>query len=125
MNKPETELVKKFFNVQKEHSVKDDWIEQIEQDLNTLEINLSEEEIMLMKKDKFKKIIKEKLVQKASESLYLLQQKHSKTIHLKSFELQSYFSSPKFTKQEKKLLFSLRTRSVEVKETTKINLNST
>ena len=115
LNKSPNELVKNVFDVQKEHSVQDDWIEQIEQDLNSLEINLNEEEIKVMKKETFKNGLKKKLREKATNFLMNLKAKHSKTTNLKSFQLQSYLSSEKLSTKEKKLLFSLRTRSINVK----------
>ena len=115
LNKSEDELVKKFFDIQKEHSVKDDWIEQIQNDLNSLDIDLNEQEIKVMKKEVFKSALKKKLQEKATVFLMNYREKHSKTQNLKSYKLQSYLSSNKLTTNEKKLLFSLRTRSIHVK----------
>ena len=50
LNKPEEELAKKVFNIQKQLSVTDDWVEQIEKDLAELEIVLSEAEIKELKR---------------------------------------------------------------------------
>ena len=115
LNKSDDELVKKFFNVQKEHSVNDDWIEQIKDDITSLGINLNEQEVKVMKKTKFKNGLKKKLKENATSFLYKYKEKHTKTKHLNNYKFQSYLSSDKLTTNEKKLLFSLRTRSIDVK----------
>ena len=115
LNKPDEELVKRFFNVQKQFSDRDDWIRQVEDDKQSLDIVLSEEEIRLMKKDSFKKILKAKLCEKARDFLYKLKEGHSKTSNLGNFSLQEYLKSENLSTNEKKLLFSLRTRSYDVK----------
>ena len=115
LNKPEEELVRKVFNVQKKFPVKGDWIEQIELDLQQLEIELSEAEIKSMKKDAFKKLIKEKLEQNAFNFLENLKENHSKTEKLTDFKLQNYLISENLSTELKRLLFSLRTRSILVK----------
>ena len=68
-----------------------------------------------MKKDVFKKFLKDKLNIKATEFLFTYKEKHSKTKNLKSFALQTYLKTAKLSTKEKKLLFSLRTRSTNVK----------
>ena len=68
-----------------------------------------------MKKHKFKKYLKHKLYQKAEEFLFKSKAKHSKSLNLNSFNLQEYLYSDELTTREKKLLFSLRTRSTHVK----------
>ena len=79
---------------------------------------LSTDDILLytsMKKHKFKKYLKQKLYQKAEEFLFKNKVKHSKSSNLNSFNLQEYLYNEELTTREKKLLFSLRTRSVHVK----------
>ena len=82
---------------------------------NDLNIDLSEEEIKSIKKHKFKKIIKEKLFEKANEYLSKLKEKHSKTENLITFKFQEYLYCQNLSISEKKLLFSLRTRMFNVK----------
>ena len=68
-----------------------------------------------MKKHKFKKMLKQKLYEKASNFLYKLKEKHSKTEKLNTYGLQNYLVSQDLSIREKKLLFSLRTRMFHVK----------
>ena len=117
LNKNEDELVQKVFTTQKDFSSKDDWILQVEDDKSTLGIDISDDSIMKMKKETFKKLVKKKLNHKAKEFLfnYKNQENQSKSKNLNSFSLQNYFKSTKLSTKEKKLLFSLRTRTVDVK----------
>ena len=115
LNKSSNELVKKFFEVQKQFASNNDWILQITEDKKALDIDLSEQSIQSMKKHKFKKYIKEKLHAKATQFLFKNKSKHSKSNNLNSFSLQDYVSTEKLNTREKKLLFSLRTRSIHVK----------
>ena len=115
LNKSDDELVKKFFDVQKQFSDSDDWIRQVEDDKKSLGIDLSEDAIRLMKKDKFEKMVKEKLYEKAREFLFKIKEGHSKTKNLSTFTLQEYLKCEKMSTNDKKLLFSLRTRSYDVK----------
>ena len=82
-----------------------------------MNIDLSEGSIKSLKKDAFKRLIKKKLFEKSSEFLLNLKNKEnrSKSKNLMSFNLQSYLQTDRLTTRQKKLLFSLRTRSVDVK----------
>ena len=91
LNKPDNELVKKVLDVQKEHSVEYDWINQIAPDIDTLGIDMSEQEIKMMKEEQFKSVVKDKLEDKASEFLFKNQDKNSKTKGLANFSLQNYY----------------------------------
>ena len=88
LNKNDEELVKQVFILQKRHAVRDDWATEIQSNLNSLDITLSEEEIKQMTKVQFKNIINSKVKQKASEFLNCLRQEHSKTKHLNSYAFQ-------------------------------------
>ena len=117
MNKPNSELVKRFFHTQKDFPSKNDLILQIQEDIKLLDIDLSEEEIKSLKKHKFKKLLKKKLYEKSFEFLFNLKNKEnrSKSKQLSSYNLQNYLQTDLLTTRQKKLLFSLRTRSVDVK----------
>ena len=116
-NKICTILGKGLYTVQKQFPTKNDWILQIEEDLKMLDIDLSEKAIKKMKKHKFKKLIKKKLFEKSTEFLFNMKNKEnrSKTKNLMSYKFQDYLQNNILTTKQKKLLFSLRTRSVDVK----------
>ena len=81
------------------------------ENLEFCDINLSEEEIKKMSKAKFKKLVKKKITERAEIFLTSLQEDHSKTENLQSFQYQSYLKSENISTKEKQLLFQLRTRS--------------
>ena len=115
LNKSETELAKQVFQIQNKFSVKDDWVKQVKEDLDELEIKLTENEISKMKYEAFKKVVKSKLNEKFFEYLISLKLIHTKTQNLSSYKLQAYLESENLTYKQKQLLFSLRTRSINVK----------
>ena len=91
LHKNENELVRKVFNSQKAFSVKNDWVIQVQQDLNECNIDLSNDEISKMKRLTFKKIVKEKLQSLAAQYLITKKRQHSKSQHLTySKEMQPY-----------------------------------
>ena len=62
-----TDLLKQFFEIQKKYPAKNDWILTIKEDLETLSLKMTFDEIKFTKKAIFKKIIKEKACLSASE----------------------------------------------------------
>ena len=66
-------LLYRFFIAQLENPTYRDWVSQVLEDLEILEISLEIEEIQTMKIDKFKHIVKKSVKEKAF--LYLLQKK--------------------------------------------------
>ena len=115
LNKKENELVKRVFEIQKKFNTTDDWVLQIEQDKIELNIDISEESIKQMKKKKIKKYLKEKLNEKAVKFLLDKKERHTKTENLNIYGLQKYLQTNELSTKQKKLLFSLRTRSIDVK----------
>ena len=79
LNKSDKELVKKVFSIQKQFPTSDDWIVDVEENLQYCQINLSEKQIKNMKKQAFKKIVKKHITLKAEEYLSALRESHSKT----------------------------------------------
>ena len=50
-----------FYKIQKDCSVKNDWIKQIELDKAEINLNLTDEQILVLSKGKFKKLLKSKI----------------------------------------------------------------
>ena len=111
------ELISKVFYAQKRKPVKDDWAETVKKDMDEIQLNLSEENIKTMKKNKFKEHLKKKINQAAFNDLLKRKDSHSKVDHInfKNFEAQAYIKSYKFKTVDKQLLFKLRTRMTNVK----------
>ena len=91
-------------------------IHQIQNDLETCGIEECEEEISKMKKSKFKKLVDEKVQQISASYLTSLKNKHSKSEHLRySTEMQPYLKNDKLSIEEKKIMFRLKNRLIDVK----------
>ena len=55
LNSPDTDLLKQFFEIQKKYPAKNDWILKIKEDLETLSLKMTFDEIKFTKKAIFKK----------------------------------------------------------------------
>ena len=111
LNKPEDKLAREVFEAQKQFKSKDCWVSQVEEDLNSCDIQLTEDKLKTMSKLKIKKIISSKIKLKAEE--YLLKSKES---HVKSKHIITTSDDPKeYFGTEKRLLFKLRTRMILIK----------
>ena len=109
LQKDEEELVRKVFNTQKLFPVKNDFICQIESDLEYCNIEQTEEEISKMKKSTFQNIVDEKIREVCSQYLLSLKNSHSKSVNLKySNEMQPYLRNEQLSIQEKKLMFRIK-----------------
>ena len=116
LHKSDKELVRKVFDSQKLFPVKNDWVLQIKEDLVKCKIELTDDEIGGMRKEKFRKIVNKSIHQLSEEYLTKLVEKHSKTENLYPSEnMQNYLINVNTTVEEKKLLFLLRSRMYSVK----------
>ena len=116
LNKPETELAKQLFQVQKLAPLKNDWIKQIEDDLRICDISLTEAEITVMKRANFKSLVNRSLREAVKKHLKSLKELHSKSKGLdEKLQVQPYLHSNEMSLQEKQLLFKLRTYTYDCK----------
>ena len=96
--------------------VKNDWITTLKNDLTQCEITLSESEIKVMKKDKFKRLVNMKVKQLSDEYLIDLQQAHKKSRNIYVTEnIKKYLISEEITLEQKRLLFQMRNFMCDVK----------
>ena len=103
------ELVKRVFKATKEFKDKTDWVSQVEEDLSSCDINLTEDEIAKMSRWKFKKIVQRKIKEQTETYLTELQMKHTKSSLLQQGPtMQEYLKSEKLSTKQKQLLFKLR-----------------
>ena len=91
LKKSDDELVRKVYNAQKQFRVQDDWIEDIEEDLDDFGIEFDEGKISRRKNS-------EKLSGLSSH-----------------YGLKDYLGTERLTTEEKQLLFNLRTRMTNVR----------
>jgi hypothetical protein len=116
LQKDDDELVKKVFNAQKTFPVRNDWVCQIQSDLETCGIDQTEEELSKMKKGSFKKLVDEKIQLVSATYLINLKDKRSKSEQLKySTEIQPYLKNDELSIEDKKLMFRLKNRLIDVK----------
>ena len=102
LQKPESELVNQVYNTQKLSPVKNDWFLQVQDDLRMFQINLSDDEIKSLKKEKFKQIVKKSVREQGETYLYNLKKNHSKLQNLGArFQLQEYLTCDELNVQEK------------------------
>ena len=118
LNRPDTDLLKQFFEIQCKYPTKNDWVLTIKQDINILSLKMTFKDIKNMKKQKFLKIIKEKARQKSLEYLLDLKKKHSKLDQLSynKLKIQSYFGTSKISIKAAKSVFKYRTKMSSVKD---------
>ena len=117
VNLDKSEVLHKFYIAQKLNKSKDDWVEQLEKDKADLDLNLEDEEIISIKKEQFRNIVKNRIEKFAAKYLMQLKRSHSKTEHLtfNGFKPAEYLISNNLTSKEVQILFQLRTRMVDVK----------
>ena len=106
-------------NPPKNHQTSKDLVSTITQDMKELNIDKNFEEIKQMKKIEFKKLVTQKIQKWALEKLEEKKNNHSKVKELKheNLGLQKYLkhSNIKITREEKQLIFQLRSGITNVK----------
>ena len=118
LNEEENSLVNQFLRIQMKNPSKEDWINQVRDDLKYLDISLSPEDIKKLSKDQFRKIVQDRIDVKALEYLNCLKAKHSKVLHIQhqSLQLQQYFSPENVSNvQLSKFLFQARSRMLNLR----------
>ena len=121
----ENELVYKFFQAQKLKPTKNDWVLEVAQNLQDWRINVSENDVKKISKEKFKKVIDNRMKLSVREDFRKLQEKkgiNSKTYKLKinqGFKPSEYLFSRNLCVEEIRTLFRLRTMTVNVKNNSK------
>ena len=116
LQKNKSELVRKVFDSQKMFTVRNDWVLQVQSDLEECEIFLTENEISKMKRISYKKLVSEKINLLSAQYLSSLKERHSKSVHLQySKEMQPYLRNESLSIECKKLMFRIKNRLIDVK----------
>ena len=114
LNMDKSELVSRVYSAQKLSSCRNDWVLKVSEDLKTCSIDLTENQIMNMKKTSFRKLVRKK-VREASES-HLILMKKSKSVNIfPSDVMKLYLKTNMLSTEEKQLLFLMRVRMNDVK----------
>ena len=110
------ELINKFYRVQNYSPSEGDWVLQIRKDMAEIKLNLSEEEISLMSRYKFKKLVKQKINECAISYLVARKKQKLMNLNIQTFEPQDYIISKNLSISEVQNLFKIRNSMVDVKE---------
>ena len=116
------ELIKKIYNVQKVKFTKGDWYEMIQNEKKKYQINLEDDEISEMSNTKFKNIIEKKVYEVAFKFLKEKATNHSKSQDIldeikerNTHSRKTYLKENVLPKTDCQLLFSMRTKMIDVK----------
>ena len=116
LDQDEQSMVFKFLKLQFQQPIKNDWVSTCKRDLEEMNIDLKFEDIRMMQKGTFLKIIKSKIEVLALN--YLLKKRGSKgkEIVYKRLEMANYLlpHNEKISIEEKQRLFSFRNRMIDV-----------
>ena len=113
-------MIRTCLEAQLDHPSKGDWITTVQENLQELKIDMDLERIAGLGKEDFKNIIKKSVNQLSFDYLQKLRETHSKAkdLNYQSLQIQPYLtavSDASLTIDEKKFLFALRCRMIEVK----------
>ena len=116
-NLEDEEMLSKFFVAQWEHPVSNDWTETVKKDMEFLNIKCDRNNIKLIKKEQFKKVVKKSIQSAAFDYLIDLKESHSKMTNIQYSELkqQEYLKSSQVPAHKAKSLFKFRTRMNRVR----------
>ena len=117
LSEDEDSLMLKFFKAQQENPSLGDWSRQVEEDLDENGLNISMEEIRNLSQDSFRKKVKKSIYEAAFKWLNEERATKSKILNIQysKFELQEYLQGNALETREKKFLFQLRTRMIDLK----------
>ena len=118
LTREDNELISRIYEKQKENPTKGDWILTLRRDFEFLGQAIDEDQIKCTPKHEYKKFIKKQVETSAFASYLQLKEKSKKKMKdltYKSLSIQPYLNSNNFTKSEKNLLFSLRSKCYNAK----------
>ena len=111
-------MIHKVYKAQVNNPVKNDWSTTVQKDKTNLNLTLNDCQIKMIKKYKFKKIVKKKIEESAFKYLETIKLKHNKVKDIEydgKLQIQNYLNDVNFDMEDKYLLFKLRTHMIEVK----------
>ena len=115
LDQNEQSMVFKFLKLQFQQPIKNDWVSTCKKDLEEMNIDLKFEDIRMMKKENFSKLIKSRIENLAFDYLIKKRGSKGKEISYKRLEMSEYLMphNEKLSIEEKQRLFSVRNRLVE------------
>ena len=117
LHRDKSELIHRVYRAQRVSNNIGDWVRLIDQDKSELQITLTDDQIQGVSKQSFKTIVKRQVTQNFLQNLEDQKRKHSKLkfMNTKDLKTAEYIKSPAFSTREKRLLFKLRSRTLDVK----------
>ena len=117
LNQSENSLLFKFFNAQLENPVKGDWSEQVLLDISEIDLQLTMQEIKNLSKESFRAKVK-KAIERAA-LIWLIEEKGKKSkvksLNYDVLKMQNFLEGSELETAEKKFLFQMRSRMLNVK----------
>ena len=111
-------LLRNFFEAQCAHPIKGDWVSTVKNDLESVGIKMSFEDIRKCSKNSFKDLVKKAIRSKAFRSLIEAKEKHSKggEIGYEELNLQEYLQADSpLSLKEKRFAFAVRSRGLDLR----------
>ena len=115
LSKSETELIHRVYQAQKKNESPGDWVNLVREDAKLLQIDLDENWITSMSKNRFKKLLKRKMTQAALSHLNLKKKSKVQDILYTKLSPQPYIVSGELGDEHKQMLFALRSKMLRVK----------
>ena len=118
LSREETELIRRVYTTQKMSNSGGDWVNILDSDKNELGISLTDQEIQGVSKNVFKNYVNSKVRINHLKSLNNRKKTHSKSQNLNCTQLKTaeYLKNPRFSSKQKRLLFKLRSKTLDVKQ---------
>ena len=116
LNRHDTEIIKQVYEAQRENPCKGDWVNLIKSDTERYDLNLSDEVINQMNDNEYKKLIKQKVKEKALEEFEITKLGHAKVKNIifnHNNAGEDYLTSGLFNNKQISMLFNLRCKTVK------------
>ena len=106
-----------LLQTQLENPVKGDWSEQVKSDISEIDLKLTMEEISMLSRESFRTKLKKAI--NAAAFKWLMEEKVNKSklkdLNYEKLEMQNYLGINNLETSEKKFLFLMRTRMLDIK----------
>lgn len=111
-------MIYRVFKAQKLSPVVGDWIHLLEKDKKMYGLEVDDETIAALSKQKFKNLVKKRSKELTIKHLNTQKRKHKKSEQLEvgDLSISPYLSDTRFSKNERELLFKLRSKTIQVKD---------
>ena len=112
-----SEMLYKVYYAQKISPVNGDWINLLKTDKSDFGINISDDEVAALSQQNFKDFVKKRSVELTIKYLENLKRNHSKSsqLEVRDMEISPYLVDSRFLKEEREMMFKLRSRTISVK----------